>query len=77
MFKGISRNNNKISDPVVITTVNVVHSNACDPSFVDQFKLTRTRAGDYKRCGGQSLREIMIQMAVEPFVNVRKMKELF
>ena len=35
-FRGICRNNNKISGPVVITTVNVVHSNTCDPSYVSK-----------------------------------------
>jgi len=36
-FRGICRNNNKISNPVVITIVNTVHYNTCDPSYVGHF----------------------------------------
>ena len=38
--------------------------------------LSRTRSGDYKRCGDEILRKIMVQMAIDPFVNVRAMIEL-
>ena len=36
-FRGIARKNNKISDPVIITAVNGIHYNTCDPSYIDQF----------------------------------------
>ena len=75
-FRSICRNNNKISDPVVITGVSSVHSNTYNPSFVGRFVLSRTRSGDYKRCGDEVLREIMVQMDIDPFVNVRAMTEL-
>ena len=52
-----------------------MYSNTCDPSFVGQFILSRTRSGDYKRCGDDILREIMVQMAIDPFINVRVMTE--
>ena len=66
----------KISDHVVITTVNPVHSNLCDPSYVGQFLLSRIRSGDYKRCDDEVLREIMVQMDIDSFVNSRAMTEL-
>ena len=75
-FRGICRYNNKISDPVVITGVNSVHYNMCDPSYVGQFVLSRTRSGDYKRRGSEFLRKIMVQIAIDPFVDVRAMTEL-
>ena len=70
------RNKTKISNHVVITTVNPVHSNLCDPSYVGQFLLSQTQSGDYKRCGDEVLREITVQMAIDPFVNVRAMIKL-
>ena len=42
----ICRNNNKISDHVVIIGVNSVHSNTCDPSYIGQFVFLRTRYVD-------------------------------
>ena len=53
-----------------------MYSNTCDPSFVGQFILSRTRSGDYKRCGDEVLREIVVQMDIDPFVNIRAMTEL-
>ena len=67
----IVRNKIKILDHVVITIVNLVHSDSRDHSYVGQFILCRTRSGDYKRCGDEVLREIMVQMAIDPFVNDR------
>ena len=49
-FRYITKNNNKMSDPVNITSVNAVHFNTCDPSYIDQIVLSWTRAGEYKRC---------------------------
>ena len=56
--------NNKILDHVVITDVNSIYSNTCDPSYVGRFDLSRTRSGDYKRCGDEVIRKIMIQMVL-------------
>ena len=67
----MSRNNNKISDPVVITGVSSVHSNTYNPSFVGRFVLSRTRSGDYKRCGDEVLRKNTVEMAIDPFINIR------
>ena len=72
----IIRNKTKILDHVVITTINSAHSNSYDPSYVDQFILFRTRAGDYNRYGNEFLRKIMVQMAIDPFVNVRTVTKL-
>ena len=74
-FRSICRNNNKISDPVVITGVSSVHSNTYNPSFVGRFVLSRTRSGDYNYCGNEVLREIMVN-AIDSFVNIRAMTEL-
>ena len=65
-----------MSDPVVITGVNSVHSNTRGPSYTGQFVLSQTRSGNYKRYGDEVLREIMVQMAIDLFVNVRVMREL-
>ena len=75
-FRGADRSNNKISDPVIVNFVCGVHSNMCDPSYVDQFVLTRTRSSDYKHCADQCLKKIMVQIAIDPFINVRTMVEL-
>ena len=74
-FRGIYRDNNKISDPVIITGVNLVHSNTRAPSYIEQFVLSRTRSGDYKRCGDEVLRDIMVQMDIDSFVNIRAMTD--
>ena len=63
-------------DPVIITEVCGVHSNTCNPAFVNQFVLSRTRAGVYKKCADHSLQEVMVQMSIEPFVSVRAIREL-
>ena len=73
---GVIKNHHKITDPVVITSVIPVHHNTCDPTYVGQLALCRTRYGDYKRCGDKNIREIMVQMAINPFVNVRAIKNL-
>ena len=75
-FLGIVRNKTKISDHVVITIVNPVHSDSRDHSYVGQFILCRTRSGDYKRCSDEVLREIMVQRTIDPFVNDRVMTDL-
>ena len=59
-----------------MTSVNPVHSNSCDPSYAGQFVLSRTRFSDYKRYNDEVLRKIIIQIAIDPFVNVRAMIEL-
>ena len=64
------------SDPVIITGVCGVNSNTCNPAVLDQFVLSRTRAGIYKKCANHSLQEVMVQMSIEPFVPVRAIREL-
>ena len=73
---GVTKIHHKITDPVVITSVIPVHHNTCDPTYVGQLVLCRTRYGDYKRCGDEDIREIMVQMAINPFVNVRAITNL-
>ena len=38
--------------------------------------LSRTEFSDYTRCGDEVLREIMVLMAIDPFLNVRSIAEL-
>ena len=59
-----------------MTSVNPVHSNSCGPSYAGQFVLSRTRSSDYKRCNDEVLRKIIVQMTIDPFVNIRAMIEL-
>jgi len=75
-FRGVDCKKCTSSDPVVITKVCGSHSNTCNPAVLDQFVLSRTRAGIYKKCNDHSLQEVMLQMAIEPFVSVRAMRGL-
>ena len=75
-FRAVDYKKYSSTDPVVITEVRGAHSNTCNPAVLDQFVLSRTRAGIYKKCNDHSLQEIMVQMAIEPFVSVRAMREL-
>ena len=59
-FRGVEWQKCTNSDPVIITGVCGVHSNTCNSTFVDQFVLSRTRAGIYKKCADHSLQEIMV-----------------
>ena len=70
-FRGVEWKKCTNSDPVIITGVCGVHSNTCNPAVLDQFVLSRTRVGIYKKCVDHSLQEVMIQMSIEPFVLVR------
>ena len=75
-FLGIIRNDTKLLDYVEITDVNDEHSNSCVPSYVDQYIISRSRSSEYKYCGDEVLRNIMIQMAIDPFDDFRAMTEL-
>ena len=76
-FRGVEWQKCTNSDPVIITEVCGFHSNTCNPAFVNQFVLSRTRAGVYKKCDDHSLQEVMVQMTIEPFVSVRAIKTIF
>ena len=39
-------------------------------------KKSRTLSSDFKHCGDEFLREIMVQMVIDSFINVRAMIEL-
>ena len=65
---GVIKSHYKITDYVVITSVSPIHYNTCDPTHTGQLILCRTRSSDYKRCGDEVVREIMVQMAINPFV---------
>ena len=43
---------------------------------MDQFVLSRTRSGSYKKCADHALLEVMVQMSIGPFVSVRAIREL-
>ena len=75
-FRGVKWKKYTNSDPVIIIGVCGLHSNTCNLAFVDQFVLSRIRAGIYKKCTGHSLQEAMVQMSIEPFVSVRAIREL-
>ena len=63
-------------NPAIMTATCGIHSNTCDLFCVEQCVLVWTRSGDYKKYADQSLREIMVQMAIEYFVTVGAIKEL-
>ena len=73
---GIIKSHYQITDSIVITSVRTMHSNTRDPTYSGQLVLCRTRSGDYKRCGDEVIKEIMVQLAITPFVNVRAMTNL-
>ena len=73
---GVVTCKNKSSDPVVITRVTPSHSDSCDPLNVDQLILCRSRSGAYARCGDEVLKEIMMQMTINPYVSVTSMTTL-
>ena len=73
---GIIKSHYKITCSVVITSVSLMHSNTCDSTYRGQPVLCRPRSDDYKRCGDEVTREIMIQLTINPFVNVRTMTNL-
>ena len=75
-FKDVERNKYSNTDSVIVTAVCGVHSNTCDPSSVDQFVLARTRSGNYNKCADQCIKEVMVQMDIEPFVSSRVIREL-
>lgn len=66
----------KVSDQVFISEVSGDHTNTCNPDSVDQFVLSRVRSGIYKKCADYTLKEVMVQMSIEPFVSVRAIMEL-
>ena len=53
-----------------------MHYITCYPTYSGQLVLCRTRYGDYKRCVDEVIREVMAQMAINPFVNVMTMTNL-
>ena len=61
---------------MVITGIIPVYYNTCDPTCVGRLVLCRTRCGDHTCCGDEVLREFMVQMAINPFVNVTSMTNL-
>ena len=73
---GIIKSHYQITDSIVITSVRTMHSNTRDPTYSGQLVLCRTRSGDYKRCGDEVIREIVVQIAINHFVNVRTMTNL-
>ena len=58
-FRGVEWQKCTNSDPVIITGVCGVHSNTWNHTSVDQFLLSRTRAGIYKKYTDHYLQELM------------------
>ena len=73
---GVIKSHYNITDSVVITSVSIMHYNTCDPAYSGQLVLCRTRSSDYKRCGDEVIREIMVQMAINHFANVKVITNL-
>ena len=67
-FRGMERNSHSNTDLVVVTAVCGDYFNTYDLSYVDQFVLTRTCSGNYKKCADQCIKEVMVQMDIELFV---------
>ena len=66
-FRCINSNNNKVSDPVIITYICRIHSNICDPSYVDQFDLTRIYSSNKKHCADQYLKKMWLDFGYWSF----------
>ena len=75
-FMGVIESHYNITNYVVISSVSPMYYNTCDPTYSGQLVLCRTRSSDYKHCCDEVIREIMAQMASNPFVNVRAMTNL-
>ena len=73
---GVLKCKHTTSDHVVITNVIPSHSDTCDPTDVYQLALCRSRSGAYARFGDEVLKEIMVQMVINPHVSVRSMPTL-
>ena len=73
---GIIKRHYKITDSVVITSVSTMYYNTCDPTYSGQLVLCRTRFDNYKCCGDEVIREFIVQMTINPFLNVRAMTNL-
>ena len=59
-FRGVEWQTYTNSDLIIITGACGVHSNTYNPDFVDQFVLSRTRTGVYKKCADHSLQEVIV-----------------
>ena len=75
-FLSVVKCNHTTSDPVVIIRIIPNHSDSCDPTNVDQLVLCRSRSGAYARFGDEVLKDIMVQMVINPHVSVRSMPTL-
>ena len=72
-FTFCNNRNQKSTDTVSITHFFGDHTNGNDLDSVDQFVLCQSRGGHYKRCTDSILQEIMMQPALNPFVDGRTM----
>ena len=59
-FLSVVKCKHTTSDPMVINSVILSHSDTCDPTNVDQLVLCRPRSGTYARCGDEVLNKIMV-----------------
>ena len=75
-FKFVDYKKITLSNIFMITHVYGMHSNTCDPTFRDQYVLTRTRSGQYKKCTDSALQRIIHQMSIDKELNVRTMIQL-
>ena len=56
--------------------IDCVHTNTCDPSYVDRLILVRTRVSSYKKCTDQVLSEITIRMGGSYSIDVQSMVDI-
>ena len=73
---GVLKCKHTTSDSVAITSVIPSHFDTCDPTDVDQLVLYRSRSSAYAHCDDEVLKEMMVQMVINPHVSVRSMTTL-
>lgn len=52
----VDQDKSKIHDNVMITYVCGIYSYTYDPSFIDQYVVTRTLSSEYKKCTDDALK---------------------
>ena len=49
------------------------HINTCDPIFINQYVVARTKVGEHKKCTDSPLLKVMHQISIHQELNVRTM----
>lgn len=66
----------RVSDSLEIIQVCGLHTNTCDPRFADQYVVTGTCSGEYKKCTDLVFQKITYQMSIDQEVSARIMSTL-